>query len=84
VPQKKCVFQKNQNKENWRIGLIGGSDVVNKLNIGDGPSLEITHINEILKKIRINFRLGCKYSKIIIKRGTLISLTMKGKLRNKK
>jgi len=57
---------------------------VNKLNIGDGPSLEITHINEILKKIRINFRLGCKYSKIIIKRGTLISLTMKGKLRNKK
>ena len=31
VPQKKCVFQKNQNKKNWRIGLFGGSDVVNKL-----------------------------------------------------
>ena len=53
-------------------------------NIGDGPSLEITHINEILKKIRINFRLGCKYSKIIIKRGTLIFTDYEKKVKEQK
>ena len=31
MPQKKCDFQKNQNKKNWRIRLFGGSNVVNKL-----------------------------------------------------